>query len=177
MTVRTAAPIALAALGAVLLAACGGGSGSATKVRRVDRKQVEGLVVQREKERNPALRIGTATCPSDVEARVGETFTCTVEVEGQVAHVNVTVSEILGAEARYDLRPVEAVVDVTSVVAFVRSRLEADWQDARVDCGAAKARVTAVGSAIECSVFNGITTRYIQAVVEDSDGSVSLRER
>ena len=174
MTVRTTARVVVAVL---TMAACGGDSASAVKVRRVDRQQVEGLVVQRQKERNPALRVGTATCPSNVEARVGETFTCTVEVEDQAAHVTVTVSEVLGAEARYDLRPVEAVVDVTSVVAFVRSRLDADWRDARIDCGQVKARVVAVGSAIECTVFNGTTTRYIQAVVEDRDGSFSLRER
>ena len=174
MTIRNAG---IAALALVLLGACGGGEASATRVPRVNRQQVEALVVQRQKERNPGFRIGTATCPSDVEARVGQTFTCTVQVEGQAARITVTVSEVLGTEARYDLRPVDAIVDVSGVVAFLRSRLEPEWRDARVDCGQAKARIVTVGTAIECTVFNGTTTRYIQAVVEDRDGSVSLRER
>jgi hypothetical protein len=161
----------------LLLAACGGGDVGATRARQVDRKQVEALVVQRQKERHPGFRVGTASCPEGVEARSGETFTCTVDIEGQAARITVTVSEVLGSEARYDLRPADAIVDVAGVVAFVTSRLEPDWRDARVDCGQSRVRIAAVGSAVECTVFNGTTTRYIQAVVEDRDGSVSLRER
>jgi hypothetical protein len=161
----------------VALAACGGGDAGATRARQIDREEVEALVVQRQKERHPGFRVGTATCPGDVQARSGETFTCTVEIEGQLARINVTVAEVLGTEVRYELRPTEAIVDVIGVVAFVRSRLEPDWRDARVDCGQSKVRIAAVGSAIECTVFNGTSTRYIQAVVEDRDGSVTLRER
>ncbi len=161
----------------LVFVACGGGDTGAAKVRRVDNQQVEALLLQRQKERNPGFRVGAAKCPGDVEARAGETFTCTVEVEGQSARVTVTVAEVLGTEARYELRPLDVVVDVAGVAAFVRSRLDPDWRDARVDCGQSKVRIASVGSAIDCTVFNGSTTRYVQAVVEDRDGSVSLRER
>ncbi|MDQ4096730.1 MAG: DUF4333 domain-containing protein [Actinomycetota bacterium] len=164
---------------AVLLAlvACGGGDAGATRTRQIDSEEVEALVVQRQKERHPGFRVGTATCPGDLQARAGETFTCTVDIEGQMARINVTVAEVLGSEVRYELRPSDAIVDVAGVAAFVRSRLEPEWRDARVDCGQSKVRIAAVGSAVECTVFNGTSTRYIQAVVEDRDGSVTLRER
>ena len=160
-----------------LLAACGGPDAGAARVPRVDRKQAEALLVQRAKERYPAFHVDGATCPTDVEARVGESFTCTVDVEGQAARYTLTISEMLGSQARYDIRPIDVIVDVAGVAAFVRSRLEDDWRAATVDCGRSKVKVAAVGAAIECTAFNGSTTRYIQAVVDDVDGSISLRER
>lgn len=144
---------------------------------KVDPEQVETLLVQRQRERSPGLKASGASCPKNVEAREGETFRCTVEVEGQSAQFAVTISEILGGTARFDLRPVQAIIDVEGVVAFLRSRLEEPWRTARVDCGQAKVKLVEVGGVIECTVFDGTTTRYIQAVVEDRDGTVSLRER
>lgn len=160
-----------------LLSACGGSDAGAARVPRVDRKQAEALLIQRAKERYPAFRVEAATCPSGVEARVGENFTCTVQVEGQSARFTLSVSEVLGTRARYDIRPVDVIVDVSGVVAFVRSRLDPDWRGATVDCGQSKVKVAAVGGAVECTAFNGTTTRYIQAVVTDLDGSIELRER
>lgn len=166
-----------AALVLTLLAACGGSDAGAARVPRVDRKEVEALLVQRAKERYPAFRVGAAACPSGVEAREGDEFTCTVEVEGQTARFTVSVAEVLGTRARYEIRPFDVIVDVAGVAAFVRSRLEPDWRNATVDCGQSKVKIAAIGAAIECTAFNGSTTRYIQAVVEDADGSISLRER
>jgi hypothetical protein len=162
----------------VSLCACGGGSGATSAAsRRIDKAELETLLVQRQKERNPSLPVGKATCPADVAARRGETFQCLLEVEGQAARFSVTVAEIKGDKARYTFRPLQAIVDVSGVVTFIRSRLDPDWRSARIDCGRAKVRVVDVSSAIECTVFNGTATRYIQAVVEDADGTVTVRER
>jgi len=68
---------------AVAGAACGSDADGASRV--VDREQVESLLVQRQRERNPRLRVESASCPEHVVARPGETFECTVVVEGQPA--------------------------------------------------------------------------------------------
>lgn len=176
MGARQTSVAAVSLLLALLAAACADDSAS-TGTRRVDPEQVETLLVQRQRERNPALRASGASCPEEVEARQGETFRCTVEVEGQAAQFVVTIAEILGGRARYEFRPVQAIVDVQGVAAFVRSRLEEPWRTAQVDCGQSKVRLVEVGGVIECTAFDGTSTRYIQAVVEDRDGTVSLRER
>jgi len=157
------------------MAACGSNAASGP---RVDAHQVERLLVQRQKERNPALRIGAATCPQGLEARQGESFQCTVDVEGQPARFNVTLAEVLGGEkVRYDFRPLQAVVDMAGTLNFLRSHLENEWRNATIDCGQARARVVTVGTVIECTVTNPTATRHIRAVVEDIDGTVRFEER
>ena len=89
----------------------------------------------------------------------------------------VTVTEVLGAQLRYDLRALQTVIDVAGVVLFVRSLLEDNWRSSVVDCGKSKVRVVDVGATIDCTAFNGTITRYIQAVVDDKDGSIRVREQ
>ncbi|MFN2503417.1 MAG: DUF4333 domain-containing protein [Acidimicrobiales bacterium] len=173
VVVRRPWVLALAAL--LTLGACGDGSSSAGP--RVDTEEVEGILLQRQKERYPSLKFGQATCPNGILARSGETFECSVTVEGQPARFRVTIAEVVGERARYEFRPVRAVVDVLTVTVFLKSRLEEAWRMATVDCGPAKVRVLDVGGVIECTASNGTAIRHIQAVVEDRDGTVTLRER
>jgi hypothetical protein len=161
-----------AALG---LASCG--DDTTGPARTVDHRQVEGLLMQRQAERNPRIRVESASCPEGVVARQGTNFECRLVVEGQTARFTVTVSEVLGTRVRYDIRARQAIVDVAGVVDFVRSRLEGPWREALVDCGRQSARVVEVGGVIDCAVADGLTTRRVQAVVEDLDGTFSLRER
>lgn len=158
-------------------AACGGTTSSGATARRVNRSQVELQLVLKAKERSPRLTVGKATCPPDVTARAGESFVCSVEVEGQPARYNVTISEILGNQAQYDFRPLQAIIDLSTVVDFLKSRLDERWRTAKIDCGQAKVRLADIGATIDCTVFDGATTRYIQATVEDRDGAVTLKER
>jgi hypothetical protein len=171
-------PFPVRGAGAVLLLAvlaAGCGRGGATPPR-VDAAQVEGLLLQRQKERSPTLRFDAADCPEDVPARQGETFECSLEVEDQPVRVRVTITEVLGERTRYEFRPAKAIVDVVGVTNFIRSRLDEPWR-LGVDCGPARARVLDIGGVIECTAFDGTFTRYIQAVVEDLDGTVTLQER
>lgn len=159
----------------LVLAACGN---NAAGTPRVNAEQVEQLLVQRQIERNPSLRIGEATCPSGIAARQGDSFQCTVDVEGQPAAFNVTLAEVLGNErVRYDFRPVQAVVDMAAALNLLRSKLEGDWRSATIDCGAARARVVNVGTVIDCTVSKPPATRRIQAIVEDINGTIRLQER
>jgi hypothetical protein len=168
----------VAAFAALVIFGAGCGTASnANPIRRVDQSQVELQLVLRAKERLSRLTIGKARCPADVAARVGETFECSVDVEGQRARYNVTISEILGNEAQYDFRPAQAIVEPSAVADFIKNRLDEHWKTARIDCGQAKVRLADVGATIDCTVFDGVATRYIQAVVEDRDGTVTLKER
>lgn len=167
---------ALATCALALLVACGS-DGSATTGGLIQAEDVETLLVQRERQRHPSLRVGEARCPDGVVASEGKRFGCRLDVEGVDALFEVTLSEVSGANVSYDIRPALAIIDVAAVADFVRSRLGADWSTAEVNCGPAKARLLDVGAVLECTVFNGTVTRYIQAVVEDRAGTVVLRER
>ena len=172
-----AAALASILAAALLSGACGGSEVEGAS-RTVDREQVEGLLRQRQTERNPRLRVQSASCPDGVAARAGETFECIVVIEGVQAPFTVTIAEVLGDQVRYDLRSRLAIVDVVGVADFIRSRLEESWRaTARVDCGNVKVRLVEVGGTVDCTVTNGTQTRSIQAVVEDRDGTFTLRER
>ena len=157
-------------------AACGEASSAAT-TRRVNRAQVELQLTLKAKEQSPRLTIGKATCPSDVTARAGVTFQCSVQIEGQAVRYNVTISDVLGSQAQYEFRPILAIIDLSTVADFIRSKLDEHWRGATIDCGKAKFRLAGVGDTIDCTIYDGVTTRYIQALVEDPDGSISVRER
>lgn len=161
----------------VVAAACGDAAGGPTTETRVDPHQVETLLVQSVEDHSPDLSVSGATCPPKVPARSGDTFQCTVDVEGAKAGFTVQIAAVTGEQARYTFKPNQAIVDISGLSDFVRSQLDSAWQSAAIDCGKAKARLADVGDTIECTVFNGQTTRYITATVEDKDGSVSLSER
>lgn len=160
-----------------MLAACGGTASTASTARRVNQSQIELQLVLKAKERVPRLTVGKASCPAEVTARVGESFECDVDIEGQRARYTVTISEILGNQIQFEFRPVQAIVDLATLTDFVRSRLDEHWKTAQIDCGKAKVRLADVGATIDCTVFDGSATRYILALVEDRDGGVSLKER
>ena len=163
---------------AMLLAAtaCGDGTSPGTETR-VDTQQVQDLLVQSVEDHSPDLYVSGAACPAKIPARQGDTFRCTVDVEGAKASYTVTIASVSGGRARYEFKPNQAIIDVGSLSEFVRSQLDSAWQSASIDCGRAKARLADIGGTIECTVFNGQTTRYITATVEDVDGSVALKER
>lgn len=161
-------------LALVTAAACGNGSRAQT--RRVDTEEVEKLLIQRQKEQRPSLNFTKASCPSDVQAREGDAFECSVDVEGQEARFRVRVTEVLGQRASYEFRPTRAIVDPLGLAVFVQSQLEKPWDNAQVNCGLAKVRIVDVGTAIDCTAFDGTDTRNIQAVVEDSEGTVTVRD-
>lgn len=166
----------LLVLAAILAAAACGDNASSNP--QVDPREVEQLLVQRQKERNPALRVSAATCPAGIAARQGESFRCIVDVEGQPAPFAVTLAEVLGGErVRYDFRPLQAIIDLQGTLNFLRSRLDDEWRSAAIDCGPGRARVVDVGAIIDCTISRPPATRRVQAVVEDLDGTVRLEER
>lgn len=166
---------ALAAGALALLVACGG-DGSAATGPVVVAADVESLLVQRERQRHPRLKVGDARCPDGVVAKEGASFGCRVDIEGLEAPFEVTLSGVVGQDVTYDIRPALAIIEVEGVVEFVRSRLDPGWATATIDCGPAKARLLDVGAVLECTVFDGTATRYVKAVVEDRAGTVVLRE-
>lgn len=171
---------AFVAVPALALPGCGGGSSTSTATAsapQVDRQQIQSLISSRVHDRTPALAIGAVTCPQGIQALQGVNFQCTVLVEGEPVGYQVTVTRVAGDQASYDIQALQTVVDVGSVVSFVRGLLDDQWRSAVIDCGKAKARVVAVGTTIDCTVFNGRTTRYIQVTVDDKDGALRAAEK
>lgn len=166
--------VALAAL--AVLAGCETAT-PASSVPRIDRHQVETLVAQRARERNPGMMIGASSCPTGVVAQTGQSFQCSVLVEGQPVRYEVKVTAVDGERVRYELRPLQPVVRVEDVADFVRGLLEESWRTADIDCGPAQIKVVDVGAILDCVAFTGTGTRFFEVEVEDRDGTLSLRER
>lgn len=160
---------------AVFCAACGAGGGPGSH-QRLDVSEVEAAIAASQRRRTPNLQVGKADCPRDVLAETGASFECSLAIEGTQAGFVVRLGEVTGGTARYEIRPSRAILDVTGVVAFLKGRLEGPWQQAEVNCGTARAVVVDVNQALDCLVTNGQAIRAVQAVVEDLDGSFTVRE-
>jgi hypothetical protein len=176
----TVAGLAVAAL---LLAACrpdadpDGGKAPRPEVRTVGTGRVEELLVSTQKRKSPKLRVGRASCPEAVKLADGTRFRCTLEIERVRAPYSVTLTGVDPARGtgRFSVAPAKPIIDVTRIVALIRSKLQSTARAATVSCGRARVRVLDVGSAVSCTVRLGAAVQKVTAVVKDRTGTVVLR--
>jgi hypothetical protein len=173
-------PRLLALVLALLVAACGGAPRPAATPPRdalVGTADVERLLVSTQRRTSPNLEVGAASCPDQVRLANGTRFTCTVLIEGTRAPYAVTLRDVDAAKAtgRFALAPAKPIIDVSRVVALIRSRLRATARAATVRCGTAKVRVVEVGASIACTITLGDTVQKVTARVQDLKGTVVVR--
>jgi hypothetical protein len=173
-------PRLVALLLAVLLAACGGaGKPAATPPRDqlVGTADVERLLVSTQKRKSPNLEVGAATCPDQVRLANGTKFTCTVVIEGTKAPYAVTLRDVDAARAtgRFALAPAKPIIDVSRIIALIRSKLQPTARAATVRCGTAKVRVVEVGASIACTITLDDAVQRVTAEVKDRKGTVVVR--
>ena len=164
----------------MLLAACGGGGerpATATHDQLVGTTDVERLLVSTQKRKSPKLKVGAANCPDQVRLANGTRFTCTVQIEGTKAPYAVTLRDVDAAKAtgRFALAPAKPIIDVSRIVALIRSKLQPGARGADVTCGTAKVRVVEVGAAIGCTITLGDAVQKVSAVVKDLQGTVVVK--
>ncbi len=164
----------------VLLAACGGPERRPAAPARdelVGTADVERLLVSTQKRKSPELRVGRASCPDQVRLVNGTRFTCTVQIEGTRAPYAVTLRDVDAAKAtgRFALAPAKPIIDVSRIVALIRSKLQPTARAATVRCGTAKVRVVEVGADIACTVTLGDAVQKVTAEVKDLKGTVVVR--
>jgi len=165
---------------ALLLAACGGTPRPAATPPRdglVGTADVERLLVSTQRRRSPNLKVGAATCPDQVRLANGTKFTCTVLIEGTRAPYAVTLRDVDAAKAtgRFALAPAKPIIDVSRIVALIRTKLQPTARDATVRCGTAKVRVVEVGASIGCTITLGDAVQKVTAQVQDLKGTVVVR--
>ena len=170
----------LALVLAVLLAACGGAgkpAASPSHDELVGTADVERLLVSTQKRKSPNLEVGAATCPDRVRLANGTRFTCTVLIEGTKAPYAVTLRDVDAAKAtgRFALAPAKPIIDVSRIVALIRSKLQPTARAATVRCGTAKVRVVEVGASIACTITLGDAVQKVTAEVRDLKGTVVVR--
>lgn len=173
-------PRLVALLLLVLLASCGGPD-RPVKAPAADElvgtADVERLLVSTQKRKSPNLEVGAATCPDQVRLANGTRFTCTVLIEGTKAPYAVTLRDVDAAKAtgRFALAPAKPIIDVSRIVALIRSKLQPTARAATVRCGTAKVRVVEVGASIACTITLGDAVQKVSAVVKDLKGTVVVR--
>ena len=165
---------------AVLLAACGGAAKPAATPphdQLVGTADVERLLVSTQKRKSPNLEVGAATCPDQVRLANGTRFTCTVLIEGTKAPYAVTLRDVDAAKAtgRFAVAPAKPIIDVSRIVALIRSKLQPTARAATVRCGTAKVRVVEVGASIACTITLDDAVQKVTAEVKDLKGTVAVR--
>jgi hypothetical protein len=168
--------LALALL--VSLAACGGDRPAApARDELVGTADVERLLVSTQQRKSPKLRVGGASCPDQVRLVNGTRFTCTIQIEGTRAPYAVTLRDVdaAGTTGRFALQPAKPIIDVTRIVALIRSKLQPTARAATVRCGAARVRVVEIGASIACTITLGEAVQKVDAVVKDLQGTVVVR--
>jgi hypothetical protein len=167
---RSASLLAFAlALGVVT--ACGGSGPQDLDLARA-RSEVRGLV---ERAYGSEVDIGKATCPEKVVEEKGDTFTCTVSVEGQDLAVGLRQKD---DDGNVDMRVLEAVISNEKAGEFVAGYAQRRGTPAAsVTCGTGPVSVRLPGERITCAVTfasGGEGTARLQ--VANVQGKIGLQQ-
>ncbi|MEA2446908.1 MAG: hypothetical protein QOK47_545 [Actinomycetota bacterium] len=137
---------------------------------------LEDQMVAAQEEQAPDLEVQGAKCPEEVPAKVGTKFQCTVTIEGVEAPYDVTLNSVEGGQGHFDFINAKPIIDTTKVVEFISQRLETQGVTGiDVACGESKVQIVEIGDSIPCTISDDQDTQTIQAVVEDLQGTVSLK--
>lgn len=83
------------------------------------------------------ITVEKVTCPEDISSKQGESFTCTITIEGKDYGFEATVTEIRGEQVDLSTRWVDGkgVVGVKLETAFSAELTKTLGVDTKVDCG------------------------------------------
>jgi hypothetical protein len=175
LAVRRPRPAALLAF-AIVLVVTGGCSVSVGTEQELDlakaRREVRALV---ERAYGDEVDVGKAMCPEKVVEEKGDTFTCTVSVEGQDLAVGLRQTD---GDGNVSMRVLEAVISNAKAEEFVAayaSRRGTPTQS--VVCGSGPVSVRLPGERITCTVtFRNGREGQARLQVADVEGRIGLQQ-
>jgi hypothetical protein len=165
--VRRLGPVLAGVL--VVVAACGSGP------TRLDMALADRQILAYLQSTFPKAKITKVTCPVEVDAKKGRTFTCATPVGTDTLHVKVTVEDDKGTSITYV--PVEAVLDMDQVAIDVAGIVVTSFTGSvSVDCGTDKIRAFKPGTTFQCHGSDPLgTTKVIEATVKDISGALDVK--
>jgi hypothetical protein len=175
---RTAGIIAIPAVAVLALTGCG---------NTIDPDQIEPQILSNVKSVYSELDLEAteATCPSGVEAKVDQTFDCTVTIDGNSdTVVTGTVTSIEGNVFNFDIAvksayipmaPIEKLNDDAFIESFTSGGGDADAIEFATDCG--DQEVFNTGDTFTCTyVYNDVEVGTVEYTVKGGTGEDLLEE-
>lgn len=139
--------------------------------RGVDARDIESLLVAKQKAQSPDFDVRDPSCPARIIVAEGETFQCTVVVEGVVVPYQVTLRDVNenSKTAGYDLRPAKAILSIPKLV----EALQRNSPGSRIDCGPDRVKALDEGATFRCTVTDAQgASQPVTLRVKDRDGNV-----
>ena len=165
---RVMASVVLA-FAATTLAACGAAT--------IDDKSVAKQIVDAQAKEVPDLKVDAGKCPSDIEAKKGATFTCTVNVAGVKAPYDVTVTKIDGDDILFDFEPAKPIISTSIAEGYVSQQAEAEGiNGATVDCGDEEVIVQEAKSTFTCTLALGSDQQDVEIEIQDKEGTIAIKQ-
>ena len=176
--VSRAKAAAAVVLGALMLAGCGGddskeaGATTATPTPRatVDDTQVEQGI--KDQLSTASVKVTSATCPTDVEAKSGATFTCNITFSNG-ATGKATVTQMAPNQFTYELKPGSVQVPGEVADSAVEKQLAKQGApNATVNCP--QNIIVKVGTTVECNVSGaqGAASGTVTFTFSSDEGTV-----
>jgi hypothetical protein len=150
---RTGAVIGAVVAGALVLGGLAVGAVLLFGTKILDSAKAEHLIAQATEDQ-AGVAPADVSCPSDIEAEAGATFTCTASLEGQPISFTVTQTD---DDGNVDVDSVNTFVDIATVEASLTEQLgEAAGVDVISTChvNGHSVLVDGLGTPIPCTVAN-----------------------
>jgi hypothetical protein len=163
MRSRYVAAVVMAA--GLLVAGC-----STTAV--LDLAKLEREILDRLRDAFPDADLGEVDCPSEVKVEQGDTFRCTVEIDGQTLPFRVRQTD---ADGNVEFEPTKATIDLRLAERRI-GELLADRASGEltVDCGRRSVLVADPGDTFDCEATDDSGSVTVTGTVTNIEGEVDF---
>lgn len=140
--------------------------------------ELAGDVADAQREVSPDLEVENGTCPDEVDIEEkGDTFECTVLIEGIEAPYTVTVDAVTDDDVELLYEPAKAIVSTELAVQFLTEEAAAQGLEGAVaECGETLVVVQDPGTTFPCTLSIGADVQELEMMIDDLQGTISIAE-
>ena len=139
--------------------------------KKVDSDSVEKQVVTKVEQAFPEATSVKANCPSDIEAKKGKSFNCTVTLNGQQTDIKVGITNVKDKNFTFALKPTQAIVPTAKLAEILQKQAGANTH---VSCGSEAVVLKDPGETVDCTVTGNGQTRTVKVRFKDSAGNYEV---
>ncbi len=157
---------------AVLAGVAGAGCSASGSARKLDARSA-GAQISASLAATTGVPGPQVHCPAGVEVKAGQTFDCTMMLDGQPLTVHARLTD---GKGRFTFVPASAILVVAKAAGAIKAQVDGQTDgQATVACGPHKVLIESPGQTFPCTAVAAAVTRTVTVTVSDLQGNVRFQ--